>query len=391
MTHNDQEALRVLETLILLEEWRGRERAGLAPYHGKTVDDLHFRFAAGDVAEYARIAARAVAAQPTNPAAVTQHCMALFATERDARLEPFLAPVAEILKTHVWSNVRDLEGGFYERLQAMTEAEILRGLPPIEEVATGAFADAPIVYLSCDFRYFALFARPLMRSLAANSQGAQIHVHIMNAPNDQVAGAICMADALGLRLALTREAVLPADQATPSLARAYFHAVRFVRFYQHLKAYGRTLWLMDVDGLFNRSPSEMFAQLGGADVAMRVRPGRWEPWNQFNACVVAATPTQSSMDYFRLVAAYIAHFRQAGSMQWGIDQLAMYGVYRYLGARARAPIVAALDARALDYEHVEAGILWCNSGAKKFAGSELLSCRDPESDRYPTLFARYST
>ena len=32
-------------------------------------------------------------------------------------------------------------------------------------------------------------------------------------------------------------------------ARSYYHAVRFIRYYQHLQRYGCPLWLMDVDAV----------------------------------------------------------------------------------------------------------------------------------------------
>ena len=44
------------------------------------------------------------------------------------------------------------------------------------------------------------------------------------------------------------------------------------------------------------------------DAAMRIRPARIEPWNQFNACIVGASLSATSLEYFHLVAAYLAHF-----------------------------------------------------------------------------------
>ena len=46
---------------------------------------------------------------------------------------------------------------------------------------------------------------------------------------------------------------------------------------------------MDVDALFWRDPRALYEALGADDVAMRIRPGRLEPWNQFNACIVGAS------------------------------------------------------------------------------------------------------
>ena len=127
---DDLQGLKILEKMILLKEWHLRRQAGLAPYHGKSVDDLHFKFAAADVARFAEIAARAATAAPQNASAHTKLSLSLLATGQGHRLETQLAPFADQFKNHTWSNVRDRDGGFYEQIAAMTDADILRGLPP---------------------------------------------------------------------------------------------------------------------------------------------------------------------------------------------------------------------------------------------------------------------
>jgi hypothetical protein len=107
------------------------------------------------------------------------------------------------------------------------------------------------------------------------------------------------------------------------------------------------------------------AQLPGHDVAVRVRPGRLEPWNQFNACMVGANTTPASLEYFRLLAAYTAYFFQRKTLRWGIDQQAMYGVFADMQDRGNAPSLALLGEREVDYDYNEAGYVWPNSGAAK--------------------------
>jgi hypothetical protein len=95
-----------------------------------------------------------------------------------------------------------------------------------------------------------------------------------------------------------------------------------------------------------------------------------------------------AVEYFRLVAAYIAHFHRGQAMGWGIDQIALYGVYDFLHARGRAPTLAALDSVTVDLEHRPAGVLWCAAGASKYATERLVGTELANAS-YDQLFERY--
>ena len=233
----------------------------------------------------------------------------------------------------------------------------------------------------------------MLSSLADRSPGAQVHLHIMDATDLELAATAASLQMLPLKIAVTGEQPW-VNRTNSKTARCYYHAIRFIRFYHHLKVYGRTLWLMDVDALFHRDPREMFGVLGAADVAMRIRPGRLEPWNQFNACVVAATPKPESLRYFHLIAAYIADYHSRDRLRWGIDQAAMYGVFADLEDRGTAPSLALLDDRVIDYEYRDDGFVWCNSGKNKFAQVKRLAdgsvvIDDPDRSRYTALLSKY--
>jgi hypothetical protein len=120
-----------------------------------------------------------------------------------------------------------------------------------------------------------------------------------------------------------------------------------------------------------------------------------EPWNQFNACVVGAGTTPASYEYFRLIAAYLAYFFQRKSLRWGIDQLAMYGVFADMQDLGRAPALALLGAREVDYDYRDDGFVWCNSGAGKFQHLQRISkpgslpLADFTENRFVGVFEKY--
>ena len=135
--------------------------------------------------------------------------------------------------------------------------------------------------------------------------------------------------------------------------------------------------------------------LSDKDAAMRIRPARIEPWNQFNACIVGASMTPASLEYFHLVAAYIAYFHKEKLLRWGIDQLAMYGVFADMQDRGRAPTLALLGDREVDYDYRDDGFVWCNSGAAKFrhlariSNPKSMPMADFEGNRFVEVFEQY--
>jgi hypothetical protein len=130
---------------------------------------------------------------------------------------------------------------------------------------------------------------------------------------------------------------------------------------------------MDVDALLHNDPNPMFAAMGSADAAFRVRPARWEPWNQFNASVMAIAPTPRGTRYLRTIAAYISDCFQNGGLRWGVDQLAMYAVYANIRDLGEDPSIHLLDDRAVDYTYFDDGFVWCNSGGGKFMQLKMLA------------------
>ena len=149
---------------------------------------------------------------------------------------------------------------------------------------------------------------------------------------------------------------------------------------------------MDVDGLFNTSPEDLFLSSGNTDISFRARPGRLEPWNQFNACLVGTHPTSAATKYLHQVAAYIAHFYHEQNLPWGIDQLAMYAAFINLQKHGAAPQVSFLGDKVLDYEYLGDSILWCSSGVGKLSSSGGRNTEDNlKTTAYDRAFERYQS
>lgn len=383
---------QILETLIPQKEWWERIRRGLMPYHATDVGELFYKYAATHVKDYEETNTKRLNGPDATNARLALGYARFIRGDRIGA-EPLLRGEPGQSRGNILDCLR-FQPEFYDGLRNESIDQIAGGLPNLMALTPLAPDPKGVVYLSCNYTYFTAFTQPMIVSLKDVAPGTPVHIHLMDATKDQARMAVEFCQ----KLAPLRFAVSVERAGFPNVdqnARNYYHSVRFVRFYQHMLAYECPLWMMDVDALFNRDPAEMFAMLDGKDVAMRVRPARLEPWNQFNACIVGASTSPASLEYFRLMAAYTGHFFRDNQLKWGIDQLAMYGVYADMADRGQAPTLGLLGEREVDYDYLDNGFVWCNSGIAKFR--HLARISDPQSlplanfegNRFVEVFERY--
>ncbi len=384
----------ILQKLVSQKEWTERIRRGEMPWHCARVDELLFNYAAEYAVDLEKANAARVAAKPKDPNARVALGTARFCLKDRRGAEEQFRAAGDAIKGRVL-DVVNFAPEFYDRLRGFSDVDLIRGLPPLEAITPPAPDAKGTLYLSCNYSYFRAFALPMVVSLRDRSPHIPVHLHIMDATPQETKFAHAFMQQLSpMKFALSVER--PGLQnGSQMVARSYYHAVRFIRFYQHLRVYRAPLWLMDVDAVVNRDLTDLFGELDGHDAAMRIRPARLEPWNQFNACVVGASTTPASMTYFKLVAAYLAHYFQQNNLQWGIDQLAMYGVFADMQDHHEAPSLALLGEREVDYDYRADGFIWCNSGIGKFAHlqriqtGKALSPEDFVGNKFVGVFENY--
>lgn len=383
-----------LDQLVCHKEWWERIKRGEMPYHAARLSDLFFTYAAEEVKEWDAVNQQRLAANPSHPHLLATAGLSRFCLRDRHGAQRLFSATPQKMAGHLLEAVR-FEPGFYDELRAFTDSDLTRTLPPVINVVPLVPDGKGILYLSCNFTYFRGFALPMIVSMRENSPQTPVHIHIMDATEDEVALARTFLERLSpIKFALSIERPGLAN-APVQEARSYYHAVRFIRFYEHLRHYGVPLWLMDVDAVINANLDGLFSMLEGNDVAMRIRPGRKEPWNQFNACVVGAGTSDASLEYFRLIAAYLAYFFQRNGLRWGIDQLAMYGVFADMEDRGEAPHLALLGEREVDYSYRDDGYVWCNSGAGKFqhlkriANPRSLPLANFDGNKFVDVFERH--
>ncbi len=310
------EILAAESELLVYGEWHERVKAGLPFQHSMGSDDLGWRFT--DVAQYTRAAGTVGGDQ--------------------AGFAAFVAGTHKAAEK-IWSQSTGIVRNFRCSLAAKDEsawAEV-ETLSPAPENCT-------LAWLGCDGKYFEAFGCLLLKTLV--DHGTAAHVHLMDPTPDAIALVQRIAPAAGLTVEY------------PKAERIYYHAARFKRFADMMDRNGAA-WFLDVDAICNRSLDE----IAFTDIAMRLRPARIEPWNQFNACMIGVAPL--GRPYMRAVADWLAACRE--TWFWGIDQLALYCVWRAMDDDR--PKIHCLTEKECDYDYQPQGVVWCNSGGGKFTAA----------------------
>lgn len=356
---------QVLEAAAQQVEMSERIRRGLPPYHAASVDDLFFTFARPLIEDMAATNEALLAADPGDDPARVRLGFARFCLGDRAGAEDLFRAAHKVTAGYLLDAVR-FSPAFHGALRHTPEEELFGALPRCLTIRPPVADAAGVLFLSCDAAYFASFGYPMLSSLKDRAPGIPIHLHVMDAAPEDVAGIERFCDALApSRIALTTE--LTGLAGGPKMrARCYYHAVRLVRFYETLRLYDCPLWMADVDALANRDLAPLFAMLDGKDIAIRVRAGRLEPQNQFSACLIGAAPSARSSAFFRQVAAYITFFHKQDGLRWGIDQLALYSVFADVADRGQAPALTLLGPREIDLDCSPDGFFWIVAGARKF-------------------------
>ena len=247
-------------------------------------------------------------------------------------------------------------------------------LPPV----IGKYPTGPCIFLACDARYLTLFVVPFLKSLKSFTPTQRVHIHLMENIGDV---STVLDAAKPLLISITQEQSAAFIARHNIRAEFYYGAARFVRFAEALEINVGPLWMADVDSLIRNDPQQLLTM--GGDIAIRIRAGRIEPWNQFSACLVMGRPGARS--YFRNVANIIA--QDMSNPWWGLDQYALFSAYLILKECGELPSFTLLGPSQADVEWREDGVFWFTAGSNK---SRLFANPRPSnSSRFESLFARY--
>jgi hypothetical protein len=331
---------------VRLAERSARQARNLPLSHVLSFSEFPFAFALDAVEQFDRATESAF---QKHPQIAPLRAMAMLAKKDYARANAIIEAHQKAKPHYPMGNMRF----------GLEPAESKAPLPPV----SGAYPKDTALFLSCSGKYFHAFCAPLLSSILANSPRTRLHIHLMDANAPKIAEVLARSP---LDISITHE-------DTGGGGRDYYGAVRLIRFAEALEENAGQLWMADVDSLVMGDVGQLFAI--EAPAALRVRPGRLEPWNQFSACLVMGT--KASLPYYRAVANIIR-----GSLDrlwWGMDQYALFSAWTALKPEIQllGPDVAAVEAD-------KPGLFWFTAGGQK------ATLKDEETE-YAKAFKRFSS
>lgn len=216
----------------------------------------------------------------------------------------------------------------------------------------------PLIIASGDPAYVQRFAPDLIRSIAANSTGTDVHIHVV-IPDKSSAPPALPSD-------------LPVHSMTwenePGATRTTFATRRFVRAAALMRTMDRPLILIDIDSLVKKDVAAATTALPNFDVALRYQAEEILLPQRVSGGFVTLMPNPSAQAFIDAVAAYILHFENEGSALWCLDQMALLAARCHFSEEdtSQAVQIAEVPERFLDWRrHAADSVLWTTKGAKK--------------------------
>jgi hypothetical protein len=349
----------VCRLLVLFKERQQRGAHGLNASVASGPEDMHFVFTQDEVLTWEQMNRAWVKVKPASQAGLLLLAESLLASGQAEKAEPHLMKLRASGLSDI-SAVINLDPDFH--------AELGKWLPSTEPGAASStrVRDIPagcrqVVYAACDAIYFDKYGRQLATSFARYAApGCCLALHIFDARDGKDAEiALWLESIPGLTFALSIEQTAYGQGGDVKMARGYYHAARFIRFYEfladHIEVAG---WLLDADTIVNAPLAPLFDLTAACDVALGMMPGRLQFNNQVCAGVLGVGPTARGRDYVRRVAAYIAGYVKQARLPWGIDQVAVYAVYVGQRAAAAPAKVLAIPPLIFDHQNGPASVLW---------------------------------
>jgi hypothetical protein len=331
--------LHDLHLLARLREKRGRAGAGLHPTNADTYDDLFFKFARKELAALANEATAFLQHNRTSFAAAVLLAEAYTAVGAFAQAERVFTQLRRASGGNV-ASVTNFDSAFHAGLPEEAYRSAAR-LPPVL-VSRDLDPDAHrIVFTAADYAYFEKYGWGFVESFAKhNGPDVWLALHVFDMTAEERTGMNQRLQGFpNLRWSLSTEWTGLRGSEGPR-AKEYYHAVRYIRFWQGLTSRQTSAWIIDTDTIFGGGVAGLFEHLHGKDLALYLAPGRFEPRNKIMALSTGASNTQAARDYLRNVAGYIGHYQQEGRLFWGIDQIALFAVLAMTGPAP--PLVAGV-------------------------------------------------
>ncbi|MBL8645136.1 MAG: FkbM family methyltransferase [Rhodospirillaceae bacterium] len=316
--------------IIMAVEMRARRARGLDEYCASDFDDMLFKYAQAEVAEWKAACNKLFKAMPTNSFAAE---VCLTASLADGKLEDYTAIEKVIDPKQVLASAITAPQ-FYRTIDTRPFAETLARFPKSQLLAQTHDNIPRAIFVGCDKVYFDRYMYAFLGSALAVRSQVGFHVHVFDGDEAELRRVF---DAVTAKGTLPLRITVESSGASEDTRLSYYHAVRFLRLMQYHELYPDGVWHLDADFMLGRDPSFLFDLLKTHDTAFAMQPGRIEPHNRIAAGVMGLSGSSFAKRFLKMVSGYLADCWQMGRLQWGADQMAIYLVMLYLRQAGEAP------------------------------------------------------
>jgi hypothetical protein len=208
-----------------------------------------------------------------------------------------------------------------------------------------------VVVVACDAVYLKRYGPAFVRSFAANAAGsARLHLHVVD-PDDEFAASLdAMVHELplpGMRVTIEYSPDDVAEHLNPR--RTYYSCARFLQLPWFMAAYGLPVLMLDIDAVVEHALDDLAALVQECDAALILRDPIDSPWLDVVANHVVMGTSPAALRFAERLRAFIMRRCKLSTLQWHLDQIALYCVLTMSEAYGEpvrfAPITIELQQR----------------------------------------------
>lgn len=238
----------------------------------------------------------------------------------------------------IWSLCR-FDTGFFARLTTAPPPD--DQLPPLRWEEPATRFDRPVLFVTCDERYWSIYGSDLVDSLFTHCPDPALHLHLIDPSAATLEQARRECRRRGRRINVTHEntserMVADFPPADGPERKTYLASVRFPRLATLLRVYTTPVVMLDADCLVEGNLYRFFRTLGQTDAAVIRAPG-FGPTREYNARFLYLRPNTATRRLVDLTSRYILDYLRHGQPFWMLDQAALYCCWDHLDRQGLAP------------------------------------------------------
>ena len=221
------------------------------------------------------------------------------------------------------------------------------------------------VFVCMDTSYCLRYLGSIAASLAENSPGTNLHVHIVNAHDDARERLKAVELLVGSgRLSYGLETARLTN-FSPEQRRTYFASIRFVRLAELMRTCPGTYFVMDVDNLLRGDVSQCLELTRNTDLLIRNRFSL-RPHLAVAACGIVLANSDAARDFMNRAAEYILDAFHTGHVAWFLDQIALTIAMNEPPTDPQLKLrVAQLPRTLLDWDFAADSLVWTGKGKRR--------------------------